>query len=91
MADEAKDELKKYANDERAILMQRYFKTGKGQYGEGDTFIGVSMPDVRKVAKEFIGLTYGDIQQLLNSDIHEERMVGVLFLAYQYPKASVAD
>lgn len=67
--------------------MQRFFKSGKGQYGEGDVFIGVSVPDTRKVAKQFVNLSFGEIQQLLNSEVHEHRLAGVLILAYQYPKA----
>lgn len=82
-----KKALQEHANAERALLMQGYFKTGKGQYGEGDIFIGISMPEARKIAKHFIKLAYSEVQKLLDSKIHEERMVGLLILTYQFEKA----
>jgi len=70
----------------RAKKSLRFFKTGKGQYGEGDQFVGISMPDLRVIAKQFESLGYTAIQQLITSTIHEERMLAVLILIRQYKK-----
>ena len=80
-----KQELQNFANSEKAKLLQRYFKTGKGEYAEGDIFIGIVMPDIRKVAKKYFKeISLRDIQELLNSKIHEERMIALLVLVEQY-------
>jgi hypothetical protein len=65
-------ELKKYASAKRKKSNEWFFKTGKGQYGEGDKFIGVSNPDVRTVVKKFAHLNFQEIKEALNSPIHEE-------------------
>ncbi len=64
----------------------RFFKTGKGHYGEGDQFIGVTVPDTRIVAQKFSDIPFGEIQSLLDSPIHEERLVGLLILVDQYQR-----
>ena len=64
--------------------MQWFFKTGAGEYGEGDVFAGIKMPVQRKIAKEFKNLNYDDIKELLCSIIHEERMIGLLILQGKY-------
>ena len=79
-------ELKNYASAKRKTSNAWFFKTGKGQYGEGDVFIGVSNPDARLVVKKFADLPFEDIQTVLASEIHEERFVGVLILVTQYEK-----
>lgn len=81
-------ELRAVSSKERAILSSRYFKTGPGQYGEGDRFIGATMPQQRVIAKNHLNSTLSDIQQMLDSKIHEERMIGLLILTYQFPKAT---
>ena len=76
-------------NPERAIGTARFFKTGKGQYGEGDIFIGVSNPQVQAVVKEFYkNIEIAEIQDLINDKIHELRFAGLLVLVAQYQKAS---
>jgi 3-methyladenine DNA glycosylase AlkD len=80
MIEELKRELLSLANPKRAVIMQRYFKTGRGQYGEGDEFLGISMPDARKVANKYSHITLDEVRMLLHSKIHEERMVAVLIL-----------
>ncbi len=80
-------ELKKYASEKRKSANEWFFKTGKGQYGEGDIFIGVSNPDARAVVKKFSHLSFEDIGEALHSSIHEERLVGVLILVRQYEKS----
>ncbi len=72
--------LKEFASAKRKQANEWFFKTGKGQYGEGDIFIGVSMPDIRKVIKSHMNLEYVELELLLNSPLHEVRMAGVLIL-----------
>ena len=80
-------ELRKYASKERAKTNAWFFKTGKGQYGYGDVFIGVSNPNARKVALENIDTPLSEILLLLNSKIHEDRFVALEILVFQYEKA----
>jgi 3-methyladenine DNA glycosylase AlkD len=82
-----KKELRKFATKERAVVSARFFKTGKGQYGEGDIFIGVSNPDARGVAKKYRDIPLADIETLLGSKIHEERFVALEILVMQFEKA----
>lgn len=63
-----------------------FFKTGEGQYAEGDKFIGVSVPNLRKVAKEFRNLSLEDIQILIESEVNEERFLALIILVDLYPK-----
>ncbi|MDD5290449.1 MAG: DNA alkylation repair protein [Patescibacteria group bacterium] len=79
--------LKKLANPKKAKNLARFFKTGKGEYGAGDIFLGIMVPEQRKVVKKFRDLPLPEIQKLLNSKFHEERLVGVLILVEQYQSA----
>ncbi len=81
------NELKKYASEKRKNSNEWFFKTGKGEYGEGDKFIGVSMPNIRKAIKEFKKLPFPEIEKLLVSPIHEVRMSGVLILTNNAKRA----
>jgi 3-methyladenine DNA glycosylase AlkD len=85
-AEAVKKSLLAYADKEKAAFFPYFFKTGKGQYGEGDKFIGVTVPDQRKVAKEFLWLSLEEIEKLLNSPIHEHRLTALIVLVYQYQK-----
>jgi len=80
-------ELKKLGNSTRAFHSQRFFKTGPGEYGEGDVFLGITMPVQRQVSLRYLGLPLADVQKLINSKIHEHRMVGLLIVTYNYKKA----
>lgn len=80
--------LDKYSSDSDAIFLQHFFKTGPGQYGEGDIFIGVRVPDNRKVCKQYIALPMDEVDKLLVSPIHEHRLSGVYILCYKYKKAN---
>jgi 3-methyladenine DNA glycosylase AlkD len=82
------NELSLYEDPVRAQFAGRFFKTGKGQYGEGDLFLGLSVPDVRKVAKKFADLPLQTIEQLLESDIHEHRLVALIIMTNQAKRAS---
>jgi 3-methyladenine DNA glycosylase AlkD len=79
--------LKKQTNPEQAKIYLRFFKTGKGEYGEGDKFLGIKVPVSRVIAKEFKDLSTPEIQELLNSEIHEERLIGLFILVEQFSKA----
>lgn len=68
--------------------MAVFFKTGKGQYGEGDKFIGVTVPNLRKIAKFFDDLTLNELQKLLESKFNEQRLLALIILSNQYKKAS---
>jgi len=76
--------LEQYKNPEKAELLRRFFKTGKGEYGEGDVFLGITVPDQRKIAKQFLDFGFDDIQVLLNSEIHEKRLIGLLILVDKF-------
>lgn len=86
-----KSELDKLSDKEKAKIYQGYFKTGKGQYGEGDIFIGISTPMQRKIAKKYSGLSIPKIQQLIKSEIHEHRSVALFILIEKYKKANDRD
>src|SRR5215212_8720774 len=81
-------ELKSMAEPDKAAIMQRFFKTGPGQYCEGDIFIGVIVPQSRRVARKFCQLPLGEVRTLLYSHIHEERLVALLILAWSYSISS---
>jgi 3-methyladenine DNA glycosylase AlkD len=76
--------LIKKKNDEKRKVLQSFFKTGKGEYGEGDLFLGVSVPEIRFVAKHFKGLMLEDIQELLRDKYHEVRLCGLFLLVEKY-------
>ena len=77
-------EFSQLASPVIAIQSQRFFKTNKGEYGYGDIFIGIRMPELRKLAKKYSNLGVLEIKKLIKSKIHEERLVGLLILVNQY-------
>ena len=86
----AQQRLRNLADPEVAIVLASFFKTGPGQYGEGDRFIGVKVPAIRKVAKEFGKLPISKVERLLHSKIHEERLLALVILVDQFEKGSDA-
>lgn len=84
-------ELKKAADPKRAEISKRFFKTGKGEYGEGDVFIGLTAAQIRELAKKYQSLEQKDVAVLLNSKIHEERSTGLIILVNQYKKANTQE
>ena len=85
---DVRKELQSMADPDKAAILQRFFKTGPGEYGEGDIFIGVMVPRSRQVAKKFSQLPLGEVRTLLYSRIHEERLVALLILARRYSRAA---
>ena len=81
-----KKDIQAYASPEKAKILQRFFKTGPGQYGEGDVFLGLKVPEVRSIAKKYSQLSFNDLQELLDSEIHEHRLVALLILIIKYNK-----
>ena len=82
-------DLRKVSDKERAKNLQGFFKTKKGQYGEGDIFLGIRVPQIREVAKKAVSrISLGDVQELLGSKFHEERLVALLILVERYKQAS---
>jgi len=84
-------ELNSLATPQKAKASAWFFKTGPGQYGEGDQFIGVTMPEQRVVAKQFRDLPLAEIEELVTSPIHEHRMTGLIILVDQFKKADGAS
>lgn len=80
-------ELQSHASDTDAANLAWFFKTGPGQYGEGDQFIGVKVPVIRKIAKEYRELALPEVKKLIESPVHEHRATGLIILTLQYPKA----
>ncbi len=78
--------LQEHASNEKAQVLARFFKTGKGQYGEGDVFMGVVVPAQRKVAKRFAGLPLEEVERLLHRREHECRLTALLILVEQYKR-----
>lgn len=86
MISNIQQDLKKLARSDKANTLQRFFKTGPGQYGEGDKFIGVMVPDIRKVSQKYKDLALKEVLKLLHSPFHEERLCALLILVEQYKK-----
>lgn len=82
-----KKQLRTAANPEKAVFFPRYFKAGPGEYAEGDQFLGVTVPQQRIIAKQFKDLPLTEVEQLIMSPWHEERLTGVFILVGQYQKA----
>ena len=85
--EQLKRDAEKFSNPKRKKANQWFFKTGPGQYGEGDKFIGISMPDARIIAKKNLNLSITKVEELLHSPIHEIRMIALVIWTYQFEKA----
>ncbi len=82
--------LQKLANKDKAKILQGFFKTGPGEYGEGDIFLGIKVPALRKLSKEHDGIPLNETVQLLKSSIHEERLLALLMLVHAFSKGDEA-
>jgi 3-methyladenine DNA glycosylase AlkD len=84
-------ELKELASVGKATELQRFFKTGPGDYAEGDLFIGVVVPQTRKIAARYKDLPLSEISKLTSSDIHEVRLCGLIILNNQFKKSKNSE
>lgn len=82
-----KNDLNKLANDDKKTVLNRFFKTGPGEYGEGDKFLGITVPKQRQAAKKHKDLSLAEIEKLLHSNIHEYRFTALVILIGQFKKA----
>ncbi len=80
--------MQELRDPEKAKQLSRFFKTGKGEYGEGDIFYGLTVPQSRKIVHKYNGLSMHDILQLLHSQVHEERLIALLILVEQFQKGN---
>lgn len=90
-AAQAHAHLKRLSDKKTAGGSSRFFKTGPGEYGEGDFFLGIKVPQTRQVAKKFKDLKLAEIKKLLRSKFHEERLLALLVLVHQYRIATKTD
>jgi len=81
---EIRARLKKLGRKEKAEVFRSFFKTGPGEYGEGDIFLGVTVPELRQLAASYQAITLREVTQLLRSTIHEERLLALLILCRTY-------
>ena len=88
MLQSVRSALREHSNKSDAEIRQRFFKTGPGEYGEGDSFIGVRVPAIRRVARKYGGLSVTDLKTLLRSEIHEERLLALIILTEKYRKGT---
>ncbi|MFC2048742.1 DNA alkylation repair protein [Elusimicrobiota bacterium] len=91
MYEKLKKELYKLRNSEKAKNLTRFFKTGKGEYGEGDVFLGVTVPLQRKTAKKFYNISLYELERLLNDRIHEYRLCALIILVEKFKKAHESE
>lgn len=80
-------EIRRHADKEKAKLLARFFKTGRGEYGEGDVFLGLNVPVSRKIAEKYPEISLSEIDALLKNKIHEIRLIALLILIQQYKKS----
>ncbi len=84
-------EINQHKNPPKIAILQRFFKTGSGQYAQGDIFLGLTVPQQRSIAKKYTQLKLTDIQKLLTNKIHEYRLIALLILVQKYQQGSPAE
>ena len=84
-------ELRKKGDPKKARLLQRFFKTGPGEYAEGDVFVGVMVPVLREISRKYQGLPFDEVLRFLRSRIHEERLLSLLILIIKYRAAGLPE
>lgn len=80
-------ELESFGNPEKAAHLSRFFKTGKGEYGEGDRFMGITVPEQRAIAKKYASAELPVLEELIASPFHEQRLTALLILTFKYRKS----
>jgi 3-methyladenine DNA glycosylase AlkD len=88
---DARQALEELENGYQADQLGRFFKTGPGEYGEGDKFLGLKVPQTREVSKRFQDLSFEQIQVLVNDEFHEVRQLGLFILVLQFKKAKTIE
>jgi 3-methyladenine DNA glycosylase AlkD len=83
--------LRKFARPAKAAILHRFFKTGPGEYGEGDRFLGITVPQIRSLVRRFHPADFAALPPLIGSPLHEERLLGLLLLVERYRKGDEAD
>ena len=86
-----KEHIRQLGDDDIARHSQRFFKTGKGEYGEGDRFLGIRVPILRKLARQHIDLPLAAVLKLLASDFHEERLLSLLMMVSLFSRGTRAE
>ncbi len=81
-------DIKRLANPAKAAFLARFFKTGKGEYAEGDKFLGITVPESRSLAQKYKDLKFPEIKELLTSKLHEERLIALLILVHNFGKGN---
>lgn len=81
-----KNDIQKFSDPEKGKFLQRFFKTGKDEYAEGDIFLGLTVPQSRLIAKKYKDLAITDCEKLLQSPLHEERLIALFILVLQFTK-----
>jgi len=89
--DDIRSALRELGDLERAKHSKRFFKTGPGEYGEGDVFLGLKVPDIRRLVRRFRTLPIPDVRRLMRSPIHEDRLAALFILVSQFAKADERD
>jgi 3-methyladenine DNA glycosylase AlkD len=89
--DNLRKDLSLYASPQKAEVLKRFFKTGKGQYGEGDIFLGVQVPDSRKIVRKYANIPLDNTLDLLRSKIHEERLIALLIMVEKAKWAKIFE
>lgn len=84
-------EINKHKNKKKSIILASFFKTGKGQYGEGDVFLGLAVPVSRQIASKYQETNFESLENLLKSEYHEYRLIGLLILIFKYEGGDEKD
>jgi len=90
-ANHIKSALQQVANPDKAAFYPKFFKTGPGEYAEGDKFLGITVPHQRAIAKRSLDTPQSELQILLGSPIHEHRLTALIILTYQFPKTNTSN
>jgi len=91
LLEELKKELRKNQDNKKAKILSRFFKTKKGEYAEGDIFLGITVPVLRSISKKYKDITFSEIQLLLQSPYHEERLLALFILTLKFQKKESND